>query len=387
MIKFFLSIVLLFLVFSNAQAGFTLSPASFSSLPGWQEDDQGLALQTFKQSCQDILHRNEKDGIHPVFPQFSVKSWQTICFAAQKIHVSEKRKAREFFETWFVPYHVSDNNHHVGLFTGYYLPLLQVRKTPNKRFHVPIYALPGDLVKIDLGLFDRSFSGKFVTGQVIKNSLLPYPDRAAINEGKIKEKAKVLFWSDDSIDVYFAQIQGSALVELPNNQKFLIGYAGGNGRAYTSIGKILKEKKELDEENISMQSIREWLNTHPKQVHPLLNQNRSYVFFRLLKNKSPLGTEQVPLTPERSLAIDKRFIPLGAPMWLNTFVPGPSSRTSHFRHLMIAQDTGGAIKGIVRGDVYWGAGKKAEFMAGHMNSPGEYWLLLPVSSMRNQGRR
>lgn len=374
---FLLLIVSFSITCFSQPAKIVLEKALFKQLPDWQNDNHVLALKAFQQSCLDILKHPSHSQMPSLLPHSSINSWKKICLAARKIHLSDA-SARKFFEDWFVPYHVSNNYHHVGLFTGYYLPLIQVSEKPNKRFHIPIHGLPKDLVKVDLGLFNSLLAGRYAIGQVKNNLLIPYPTREAIIKGKINHNAKILFWGDNATDVYFAQIQGSAMVQLPNKRKLLIGYAGGNGRAYTSIGKILIENNEISEENISMQSIREWLLNHPNKVNTLLNQNASYVFFRVLQNNNPLGTEQVPLTPERSLAIDTRYIPLGAPIWLNTVVPNKSNpRASTFRHLLIAQDTGGAIKGIVRGDIYWGEGDRAEFMAGHMNSPGEYWVLLP----------
>jgi membrane-bound lytic murein transglycosylase A len=185
----------------------------------------------------------------------------------------------------------------------------------------------------------------------------------------------VLVWTDNLLDVFFAQIQGSAIVELPDHERLIINYAGTNGRAYTAIGKILLERNAIPKNNLSMQTLRIWLEQHPEEINTVLNSNASYVFFKILKNGDPLGSEQIPLLPERSLAVDTRFIPLGAPLWLSTTLP--THTPSAFQHLMIAQDTGGAIKGIIRGDVYWGASEKAADIAGHMQSDGQYWILLP----------
>jgi membrane-bound lytic murein transglycosylase A len=172
-------------------------------------------------------------------------------------------------------------------------------------------------------------------------------------------------------------------VQLPHKKQFLINYAGSNGRPYTSLGKVLVKNQDLTSQHSSMQDIRAWLLKHPEKMNSVLNKNASYVFFRVLKNKDPLGAEQVPLTSRRSLAVDKSYIPLGVPVWLDTGFPSKSSQELvSFRHLMIAQDTGGAIKGIVRGDVYWGSGDKATFIAGHMKSPGRYWLLLPRANLK-----
>lgn len=348
----------------------SLSKTSFSELPGWKSDNQAHALQAFQKSCHEILKR----------PYSNAKEWQTICTAANKLIHPDEKSARLFFEHWFHPYHVSSEQGHQGVFTGYYLPLIHANLKRTKHFNIPIYALPKDLVKVNLGDFSAELSGKTLVGQVKNNTLYPYPSRSVIIKNSLNTKANVIAWSDSILDVYFSQVQGSAIVELPNKKRFMIGYAGSNGRTYTAIGKVLVANNELSIENVSMQSIRAWLLKHPEKANQLLNQNASYVFFQILKDQFPLGTERVALTKERSLAVDNRYIPFGAPIWLNTHIPNYQSQSSSipFQSLLIAQDTGGAIKGVIRGDVYLGAGSKAEYIAGHMNSAGEYWVLLPA---------
>ena len=200
----------------------------------------------------------------------------------------------------------------------------------------------------------------------------------------MQNTAPIIAWVADPIDLYFAQIQGSVVIELRDKRTLLLSYAGNNGYAYVSIGKWLVDHHEMARKIISMQTIRQWLKQHPDRIMFILNQNPSYVFFTLAKNGEPLGTQNVPLTPQRSLAVDMRYIPLGAPVWLNTSVPDAATQsTLPFRQLLIAQDSGGAIKGVVRGDVYWGFGEQAEYNAGHMQSRGQYWLLLPAVSTLN----
>jgi membrane-bound lytic murein transglycosylase A len=358
----------------------TVSPSTYAQLPYWEQDDHSKALLAFKNSCVEILQRDANTIFNPSLQHRTTRQWQRVCQAAMKIHQPTSNNARQFFESWFVPYHVANQGNVKGIFTGYYLPLLHARLQPNKQFTVPIHALPQDLVKVDLSLFRSEFSGKTIIGQFKNNALFPYPDRKAIMEGVIEGKARILAWGNNAIDIYFAQVQGSAIVDLPDKHRFVIGYAGDNGRVYSSIGKILIARNQLTKQTVSMQSIRSWLTSHPDEMEALLNQNASYVFFKMLPDKNPLGTEKVPLTPERSLAIDNRYIPFGVPIWLTTAIPDKASASLvPYRHLLIAQDTGGAIRGVVRGDVYWGTGEKAAFIAGHMNSPGEYWVLLPAN--------
>lgn len=356
-----------------------LTKTTFSRIPNWKRDDQSKSLLAFQQSCIDILKRNPTVAFSTIQHSGKNSDWQTICTTANKLHNPDKSTARHFFESAFTPYHVYDNFNPKGLFTGYYLPLLHANLKQTKKYSTPIYAVPDDLIKINLGLFRPALAGTTIVGQINNHTLKPYPDRSIISNGGIQKNARVLAWSDNPIDVFFAQIQGSAIIQLPNHQEFSIGYAGNNGRPYTAIGKILVSRNALSKKNVSMQTIRTWLTEHPQEMDSILNQNASYVFFNILKNKDPVGTEQVALTPERSLAVDTRHIPLGAPLWLDTVAPSPTptKKSTNFSKLVIAQDTGGAIKGIVRGDVYWGAGDKATFIAGHMQSPGQYWILLP----------
>lgn len=379
-----IAIALLFLIvsalyyFGAFGPHLTLTKTNFNNLPSWQEDDQDKALQTFKQSCITILKHNPNSTFKKSIPLSGKMShWQTICLAANQLKKSDKLTARQFFELWFEPYRVTNNFNPRGLFTGYYLPLLSGNLKRDKLYSTPIYGLPNDLIKINLRLFLPELKRTLI-GQLKGHSLYPYPDRAAINNGAIRKSASVLAWIDGVVDVFFAQIQGSAIVQLPNHKQFIIGFAGDNGKPYTAIAKVLIENKALPKENASMQGIRNWLLKNPDQLNAVLNRNASYVFFRILKNMNPLGSEQVPLTPERSLAVDTHYMPLGAPIWLETTVSQNTlEQNKPFRHLLIAQDTGGAIRGIVRGDIYWGAGDRAAYIAGHLKSPGQYWILLP----------
>ncbi len=356
-----------------------LSKARFDQLPGWQQDDQSLALKSFQQSCSQILKLppNSAFGKLPEIPP--TQKWQAICLAAVKISTADQKSARQFFEQWFDPYQVKNNFNPKGLFTGYYLPLIQGNLNAAGAYTIPIYGLPNDLISVNLGLFKPELTGKKIRGRVQNQTLVPYPDRAQINNGAINGKAPVLFWTNDAVQLFFTQIQGSGLIQLPNNKTELIGYAGENGRPYTAIGKILIQKKALTKDIVSMETIQDWLHKNPQQINSILNQDASYVFFRVLKGISPVGSQQIPLTPQRSLAVDTHYIPLGAPLWLVSTVPNKNSNTNPtpYQHLLIAQDTGGAIVGIIRGDIYFGPGIDAAFMAGHMKNSGKYWILLP----------
>lgn len=357
---------------------FMLRKSAFTSLPNWQQDQHAVALFAFQKSCKEILRRDPNAIFGNVSQAGKVSRWQTICSAANVIKEPNNLNSKMFFEKWFDPYLVKTNYFNSeGLFTGYYLPVLKVSYIKDQQYNVPIYGVPDDLIKVDLQTFYPQLNGKFLIAKINNKTLTRYPDRAAINRGAIDQHASVLLWCDNIIDLFFAQIQGSAIVQLPDGKQEVIGYAASNGRDYTSIGRILVDTYHLDKDTISMQTIRTWLLQHPREMHTILNQNASYVFFRVLSNQEPLGTEHVALTPGRSLAVDTRFIPLGAPVWLDTTIPANANSAKVYQHLLVAQDTGGSIKGIIRGDVYWGTGEEAAFIAGYMKHPGRYWLLLP----------
>lgn len=361
-----------------------LVKSHFHQLPGWQQDDQRQALSTFQRSCTQILTLPPQApfGEQPGMGQ--VQDWQAACQAAAKIKHPDIENARRFFENRFDPYQVKNHFNAKGLFTGYYLPLLQGSTVETPLYSIPIYGPPRDLVRVDLGLFKPELAGKSIVGRVQDRTLVPYFSRAEIMRGALQQKAPVLLWTNDLIKLFFAQIQGSAMVALPNHQFQLIGFADENGLPYTPIGKVLVTQKAIAKDAVSMTAIQKWLRKNPDQINAVLNQDASYIFFKLLPTTSPLGTQGVPLTPQRSMAVDQHFIPLGAPLWLVTKIPQHSinAPSVDYRRLFIAQDTGGAIKGIIRGDIYFGPGQEAEFMAGNMNQKGSYWILLPKQVSR-----
>ncbi len=275
---------------------------------------------------------------------------------------------------------IGDNGDRDGLFTGYYEPLLQGARAPDAVHRYPLYRRPPDLVSVDLGQFDDEFKGRRIGGRVEDGRLVPFADRAAIDAGALAGRKLELLWVDDPVDRFFLEIQGSGQVRLPDGETVRVGYADQNGRPYRAIGKDLIESGAITREQMSMQAIRAWLDANPKQAPSLMARNPSYVFFteitELAAESGPLGAQGVPLSPGRSLAVDRKFLPLGAPMWVDTVAPEPQGERP-LQRLLVAQDTGGAIRGPVRGDVFWGAGPEAEHLAGHMKSPGRLFILLP----------
>lgn len=241
---------------------------------------------------------------------------------------------------------------------------------------MPLLQRPADLVAVELGGFRDSLKGERIAGRIDGNRLVPYETRAEIDAGALGDRARPLVWVDDPIDAFFLHIQGSGKVALDDGSAIRVGYAGQNGHVYFAIGRELIRREVLTRETVSLQTIRAWMEANPAEAEPLMHLNPSYIFFRELDRGGPVGAQNVILTPQASLAIDRSLLPLGAPMWVD--VQDPLAPETRWRRLMIAQDTGGAIRGPVRGDVFWGAGAEAEARAGVMKSRGRYWLLLPA---------
>jgi membrane-bound lytic murein transglycosylase A len=258
-----------------------------------------------------------------------------------------------------------------GLFTGYYEPEIRGSRSRHGAYQTPLYGLPADLIRVDLSQFAPQFKGEHISGRLDGRKLVPYADRAEIN-AKGLSSAKILFWCDDPIALFFLQIQGSGRVQFDDGSVARIAYAGENGRPYTAIGRVLLANGELAKDKISLATIRDWLKAHPKLARGVMEANRSFIFFeeKMLGDTSlgSNGVEGVPLTPRGSMAIDLRKNALGAPYYV---------AADPVKALLIAQDTGGAIRGAVRGDVFFGFGEKAEQQAGGMKAQGRLFVLLP----------
>ncbi len=360
----------------------TYKVVAFKNLPGWNKADMQKSLQTFRVSCNSFLRMDPKQPVGSQKISMSAKDWQPVCKAAFAENLNSPQNAKAFFETWFTPVQWYNNKPVRGLFTGYYQPYFRASLNKTDEFSVPIYGVPSNLITVDLEDFDKSLPPRHLVGHIVNNKLVPYPSRAKINKGLIENKAPVLVWVKSHIDRLFLEIQGSGILELPDGKLMNIGYAGENGRRYTPIGRVLVELGVMNKENLSMQAIRDYLESHPDSIIPVINKNKSFVFFRIFDKSAAIGALGVNLTPGYSLAVDRKWIPLGMPLWLDTTRPSPKSQTPVvLQRLMIAQDTGGAIRGIVRGDVFWGGGDKATFIAGKMKNQGIYWLLIPNHMM------
>jgi membrane-bound lytic murein transglycosylase A len=351
-----------------------LAPARYADLPDWTSDRHGEALVALRRSCARVLALPDTREIGPGAMAGTAGTWRAPCDDAMRLDPDDHAGARAFFERAFAPFVAADNDNPDGLFTGYYEPELRGAREPGGRYTVPLRGRPADLVIVDLGLFRPEWRGQRITGQLDAGTLRPYPTRAEIEAGAAKNAPEIV-WVEDPVDAFFLQIQGSGRILFNDGSMMRVGYAAQNGHPYVAIGRELIARGALTRETVSMQSIRAWLMANPGEAVAVMNLNPSYVFFRTLEGDGPLGSEGVALTPGRSLAIDRAFLAMGLPVWLDAEDPlDPALRV---RRLMVAQDTGGAIKGPVRGDVFWGHGPDAAERAGRMRSRGRYWVLLP----------
>lgn len=286
--------------------------------------------------------------------------------------------ARRFFERFYTPYRITGSDGAAeGLVTGYYEPLLRGSRTASRRYRYPVYGVPEDLLVIDLSEVYPQLKGMRLRGRVEGRRVVPYYDRSQIDDGVPGVRGKEIAWVDDPVELFFLQIQGSGRIRLENGAMLRVGYADQNGYPYRSIGKWLVERGDLPLEKASMQGIKDWARQHPEQLKNLLNYNASYVFFRELPSdlSGPIGALGVPLTARRSIAVDARYVPLGVPVYLATTWP---NSTKPLNRLVLAQDTGGAIRGAVRADFFWGYGDEAAREAGRMKQPLRMWVLLPT---------
>lgn len=362
-----------------------LKPVAFSDLPGWSADRVAEAVPAFRRSCAKLAALPAERPVGPDGVGGRGGDWQGPCAALAALPgatdaAANDAAARAFFEQWFTPYAAANNDNRRGLFTGYYEVELAGSRTPDAAYPVPLYRRPPDLVEVNLGDFAERWRGERTAGRVINGRLKPYDDRAGIEGGALRDKGLELLWLQDPIATFFLHIQGSGRVRLPDGTETRVGYAAQNGHKYVAIGKELIDRGELAREQVSLQSIRAWLKANPDKASDLMNRNPSFVFFQELKGEGPNGAQNVALTPGRSLAVDSKFLPYGVPVWLDAEDPlanESQNGQARLRRLLIAQDTGGAIRGPVRGDVFWGHGEEAELRAGVMKSAGEYYILLP----------
>lgn len=337
--------------------GLTLTPVTFDALPGWRQDRHAEALAALRRSCARIARMADEQPVGQGGVGGLAADWRAPCAAVARTPPAGDAAARYVLETWFVPHRAANGADADGLFTGYYEAELRGARRRGGRYQFPVYAPPPDLET-----YKRQHGGRHLT-------------RSEIGGGALAGRGLELLWADDAADVYFLHVQGSGRVAMEDGRTLRLGYAGDNGHAYASIGRELVARGLIAAEALSMQTIREWIAANPVQGVHMMAQNPRYIFFREVAGDGPVGAEGTALTPGRSLAVDAAFVPLGVPVWVETTEPGDAKRP--LRRLFVAQDTGSAIKGPVRGDIFFGFGADAARQAGIMKARGRYYLLLP----------
>jgi membrane-bound lytic murein transglycosylase A len=320
--------------------------ASYAPLPGWADDDASGAVAAFRQSCPRLLRQPTSYTLGPDGIAGRISDWVEPCRAAEQVQPGPVA-ARRFFEQWFQPLALGGGE--TGLFTGYYEPELRGSLTRTAKFDTPLYRMPPKMRQM--------------------------PTRAQIQAGALARRGLELLWVDDPVDAFFLEIQGSGRVRLTDGTVVGVEYAGQNGHPYFPVGRALVRWGELDNESVSMASIREWMRRNPSRMRELKAQNQSHIFFRQKDVVGARGAMGVPLTAGRSLAVDPKSVPLGVPLWVDLADAPTAGRI--VRRLVVAQDTGGAIKGAVRGDLFWGVGEEAGAAAGAMRARGRAWVLVP----------
>ena len=320
------------------------------------------ALQSFRTSCSSLVRGEDNSELT------QGADWQLSCEAAK---VWPADDARRFFTSYFETVQVGDG---VAFATGYFEPQIRGSRVKNSNYQVPVYRRPANLIDVDLGLFSEELKDKRIRGKVDGTKLVPFEDRAAINDGALAGQGLELAWVQDYIDFFFLQIQGSGRLALPDGSIMRIGYAGQNGHDYTGIGRVMRERGLLADGKTNMQGIVEWLRANPEQGMRIMRENKSYIFFTELTGPGPLGAMGHPVVARTSVAADRMFVPLGAPVYLDM-------EHDIADGLWVAQDSGGAIKGPNRFDTFWGAGEEAARIAGGMSSRGQALIFLPKGAL------
>ncbi|WP_346893030.1 MltA domain-containing protein [uncultured Roseibium sp.] len=355
----------------------TMTEISFAAISGWQEDDQGKAIAAFLRFCA------------PPFPFLKAepfglteKEAADLCYEASKVPVSDQQAARSFFETWFTPFRIDKS----GFVTGYFEPELPASRVRTPKYPVPLLTAPTGLEAITDDNRPEDWPEGLSHGRRTDKGLVPLPDRGAIMDGALDDEHLELVWLANPIDAYFVHVQGSARLRLTDGSVMRVGYAGKAGYPYTSIARVLVERGEGTPEELTMSGLRNWLEAHPDQRDTLFKENRSFIFFRevTLENPEdgPIGAAELPLVAGRSLAVDPRHIPYGMPVFVSAGLSDPERPEAQFGRLMIADDTGSAIKGPARGDIFTGSGDQAGKIAGEIRHQARMILLLPGSKAR-----
>jgi len=343
----------------QAEAAYRQTP--FAAVPGWAGAALAPGLRAFAADCAKIA---------------ATSALRRTCDAARALPAEDEAAARSFIEASFDAWSVgSADGVAEGMVTGYYEPVLAGGRTRSERFRIPVYGVPADLVAVDLESVNPDLKGLRLRGRLEGARVVPYWTRGEI-EAMNPFRAPVLAWVEDPVELFFLQIQGSGQIALATGERLRLGYGDQNGHPYRSMGRFLVERREMTLDQASMQGIKAWAAANPRKLREALDFNPSYVFFREMPEggAGPIGTLGVPLAAGYSIAVDPRSIPLGAPVFLATTWP---LTTQPMERLVAAQDTGGAIRGAVRADLYWGSGSEAGALAGRMRQQGRMWVLWP----------
>lgn len=353
-LAFILSFIFITSCISNiiihGKGNINLESVSFDDLKNWDNDNHELALNSFLNSCHKFSKMPDSRNIGGQIGNISIKDFRDVCEIGQVIKGMGQKQAKNFFENWFMPFKITDkNNIDYGKFTGYYIPTLNGSRKKTEKFKYPIYAKPKN----------------------VDNN--PYYTRAEIDKGALRNQDLEILYVDDKIDLFFMHIQGSGNVITEDGVIIRLSYAGSNNQPFLAIGQYMIKNDMISDK--SYFGIKKWLKDNPDKANKILNLNLSYIFFKENKTEDVIGGSNVALTNERSLAIDKDILPYGYPFWVEI----EDYELEEYQKLLISQDTGSAIKGTIRGDIFFGSNENSEKRAAYMNNKGKYYILLPVN--------
>lgn len=381
-----LIILALWMIPKRVGDGLSLTQTEFSALPKWTSDNHVIALNAFQKSCESLVKLPKNRVVNPKKMGGTAGDWHKVCKDALALggsltdNNSDRAVARAFFEAHFTPLSLTAEAGDMGFLTGYYEPLMEGSLTKSATYNVPLYKRPSDLVTVDLGSFRGDLKGRRIAGRVKNGVLKPFETHEQIDKGALDGQGLELVWLKSHVDAFFLHIQGSGRVRLADGSFQKVGYDGPNGHPYTAIGAVLVKWGELKRSEVTMPAIKKWIMENPGRAPELMQSNKSYIFFRFLESSGPIGSQGVVLTPGRSLAVDRNHIPLSTPLFLVGSYPNPNDLEGpplELNRLVIAQDTGGAIRGELRGDVFWGMGVEPEIIAGNMKNEAQFFMLLP----------
>ena len=361
--------------FPDKGTNISMMQVGFEKLPGWSLGSQEKSLEAWKYSCDRILQMEPEKTLSVNLMVGKAGEWFHVCTKIKDLP-KESETVREFVESNFFPYAIFNGDNNQGLFTGYFEPIVKASEFSNNQYRFPIYGIPRDHISINLQDFDPKLPDTNIVGRLKKRRLVPYYTRSEIRKMD-SSTLPILYWADDLLGVYIMQVQGSGVIQLTDGKRQRIGFAGHNGHDYVSVGQILINRNQIKSGKASWKGIRKWMERQKDLGRSLLDLNPRYIFFEKTHEIGPRGSAGVPLTPKHSIAVDSKFIPMHIPLWIDTKYPGKKNK--RFQHLVLAQDVGNAIRGPVRGDIFWGTGSRAFQLAGKMKSSGVYFVLIPAN--------